>query len=177
MDDTSTRGVNAEEPRPTGGTGPTEAAPFSRRWRLDPVAWIALGIVAVVVVATAIVLVGNGKPAQYPSDSPEAAVQGYLRAWYDKDYQTAYGYFTATVKSRMSLDGFISQQFGSSDNATVSVASVSGSGDRRTVVLDVEEYYGPGSSYERQVSISMLLENGAWRINEALVGLDEYYSY
>jgi len=77
-------------------TGPPTRS--MRMPRLGSTAWIALGITAVVFVATVIVLLaGNQAQASYPADSPEAALQGYLTAWYDDDYDTAYGFFSTVA--------------------------------------------------------------------------------
>src|SRR3990172_7758576 len=86
-------------------TGPPTRS--MRMPRLGSTAWIALGITAVVFVATVIVLLaGNQAQASYPADSPEAALQGYLTAWYDDDYDTAYGFFSTVASSQMPLSDF-----------------------------------------------------------------------
>lgn len=75
----------------------------------------------------------------------------------------------------MSFDEFSSNKFGnSSEGQTVTIDRVTGDGDRRTLSLTVDQYFGPGSSYSREVSVRMVLESGSWRINDRLVGIDEY---
>lgn len=156
--------VATDSPRPANGR------------RINSTVVIAVGIVILVVVATAIVLfAGGGQATTYPAGSPEAALQTYLRAWYDEDYETAYSYFSTPVRARMTFDEFSSNRFGnSSDGQTVTIDRVTGDGDRRTLFLTVDQYYGPGSSYSRDVSVRMVLEAGSWRINDALAGVDEY---
>ena len=175
MNDEVKAGVSAA-PQPDE-EAPREAPRDRRRRPLDPTVLITLGIAAIVVVATAIVLLAGGRqPATYPADSPESALQSYLRAWYDEDYDTAYGYFSSRARARMSLDEFISSKFSySSENEAVTIDRVSGEGDRRTLSLTVEEYYGPGSSYSRDVSVRMVLESGSWRIDDALAGVNPYF--
>lgn len=58
------------EPRPPTGR------------RINSTLLIAVGILALVIVATAIVLfAGRGQAATYQAGSHEAALQNYLRAW------------------------------------------------------------------------------------------------
>lgn len=171
MDDSSAGAPVATEPVPTN------SAP-GRAWsRLGSTTWLGIFIAAVVVLATAIVLVGGGRsPANYPADSPEGAFQRYLVAWYDEDYTTAYDYFSTSVKARMSYGEFAEYGYYNSQQS-VTINSTTGTGDRRTINVTVEEFYGvgPGSSYTHDEFISMQLENGAWKIDEALNGIEPNY--
>ena len=175
MDDTVT------QPPPVVAA-PTPAPPPRQRVQLSATTWIALAITAIVVVATAIVLLaGNQAQASYPADSPEAALQGYLSAWYDRDYDTAYGYFSADVTATMSATDFREQagySYGSS-NQIVTLEQVSGTGDSRTLYLSVQENYGPeyGAGYDHDVQVRMVIEAGGWKVDDALIGLEPYYGY
>ena len=172
MDDS---GIDA----PVANAPATEAVnPGGNRFRLDSTAWMALAIGAVVVIATAIVLFGgNRAPVSYPADSPEGALRSYLIAWYDDDYVTAYDYFSQRVKAQMQYYEFTQYGHVYSTDQTVTIDRTTGTGDRRTIFLTVNEYYGadPGSSYSRDVSVNMIIEAGAWRIDEALSGVDPNY--
>jgi hypothetical protein len=159
---------------------PAPSAPPARaRFRFGTTAWLALAIGAVVVVSTAIVLLGgNRPPVDYPADTPEGTVQRYLVAWYDEDYAAAYDYFSGSVQNRMSFYEFEQYAYpGFGTDQSVTIDSTTGSGDERTVGLTVTEYYGegPGSSYSRQVTMDLVLEDGSWKIDEALSGVDPYY--
>jgi hypothetical protein len=146
--------------------------------RLGPTAWMGIFIGAVVVVATAIVLLGGNRgPANYPADSPEGALQRYLVAWFDEDYDTAYEYFSTPIKARMSYSDFTAYLYEYGDQ-TVTINRTTGDGDRRRIYVTVEEFYGlgPGSSYSHDEIISMVLEAGGWKIDEALSGINQNYS-
>lgn len=169
----------------TQSSPPVAAAPSpvpqARGIRPSATAWIALGITAVVVVATLVVLLaGNQGQASYPADSPEAALQGYLAAWYDDDYDTAYSFFSASVHTQMSEFDF-RQKAGygyGPENQFVTLERVSGSGDTRTLYLTVEDHYGPdygGGGYTHDMQVRMVLESGGWKIDDALIGLEPYY--
>lgn len=167
---------------PEAGT-PDRGRPSLRGVRLGATAWIALGITAVVLVATVIVLLaGNQAQATYPADSPEAALQRYLTAWYDKDYNTAYELFSSDVKGQMSPSDFRRDAgfaYGP-DNQTVTLARTTGSGDSRTLHMIVEDYYGPeygGSGYSHDVQVRMTLEPDGWKIDDQLIGLEPYYGF
>lgn len=147
-------------------------------FRLGGTALIALGVTLIVVVAATIVLLGGNRAvASYAPDSPEGAFQQYLTAWYGEDYDSAYGFFSSSVKGRVSLDSFTMQSQYGATNQTVSLVQTTGSGDRITVVVRVEDHYGGDQSYEHQETITMLREADGWRIDEALLGVDQYYSY
>jgi hypothetical protein len=157
---------------------PTTRAPRGAWSRLSSTTWLAIFIAAVVIVATAIVLVAGNRPlANFPADSPEGAFQRYLVAWYDEDYETAYEYFSSPIKARMSYYDFTAYVYGSPQQS-VTIDRTSGTGDRRHIFVTIEEFYGfgPGSSYSREESISMVLESGVWKIDEALSGVDPNYN-
>ena len=168
-----------------GGDAPivTERVPNSkapRAWsRLSSTAWLGIFIGAVVVVATAIILLGgNRQPADYPADSPEGALQRYLVAWYDDDYVTAYDYFSASVKARMTFSDFTMYAGDYGFEQTVTIDRTTGTGTRRTIFLTVQETYGPdlgGAPYSRDVSITMVQEGDTWKVDEPLSGVDQNY--
>jgi hypothetical protein len=172
MDGPDTAAPVANEP------APMSAARRSAWSRLGSTTWLGIFIGAVVVVATAIVLVAGNRPlADFPADSPEGTFQRYLVAWYDEDYETAYEYFSSSVKTRMSYSDFTAYMYGSPQQS-VTINRTSGTGDRRHIFVTIEEFYGmgPGSSYSREESISMVLEGGAWKIDEPLSGVDPNYN-
>lgn len=146
-----------------------------------PLLIIVLGIMAVVVVSVAVVLVaGGGEPQVFERGSPQAAVQAYLAAWEDDDYAAAYQAFSTEVRAEASESEYrrmASSWYGPDPpRHTAYIDSVSGSGDRMRVSLVVEEFYGGGiggESYRSERTISMVLEDGAWKIDVPLIWLDE----
>jgi hypothetical protein len=171
-----------QTPLPSGTASAPEAV-TRRPTRLGSTAWIALAITAVVLVATAIVLLaGNQAQTTYPADSPEAALQGYLTAWYDDDYDTAYGFFSADAKAQMPLSSFRTEagySYGP-ENQTVTLDRTTGGADSRTLYLHVEDFYGPefgGGGYSHDVQVRMVHEADGWRLDQPLIGLEPYYGY
>lgn len=174
--------VTPSEAQPTSAAREQTEPPRGRR--LGPTSLLAIAIAVVVVVATAIVLVAGDQPVpSYPAGTPEEALQRYLIAWYDEDFEVAYGVFSTRIQAQMSYDEFraTARDYYRSDNGQeVRIDRVSGDGDRRTVYLSVEEFYGSdfgSSSYTSEYTVAMLLEAGGWRVDDALVGLNEYYDY
>lgn len=146
---------------------------------------LVVGVVVVLVAAaTAVVLLfGAQGPREYPADSPEGTIQRYLRALEDRDPATAYTFFSAGVRERMSEDDFVStwSAYGSGYARSpgglrrVQVDRVELRGDVALVSLTIEEFTDGGLSpsrwsWEKQVRLAR--EAGEWRIDEALVGLD-----
>ncbi len=171
-----------DAPQPEGAVPTEPVSPrSSRRWRLSGTALIALAIAAVVAIATLVILLaGNQGAATYPADSPESSFQRYLAAWYDEDYDTAYGYFSTRAKGQMSLEEFRREAgYGyGPEGQSVELVSATGADPRRTLRITIEDYFGyGGEGYEHEESISMVLEADGWRIDEALLGVQPYYGY
>ncbi|MEX2547757.1 MAG: hypothetical protein WD830_08210 [Chloroflexota bacterium] len=149
--------------------------------RLGGTALIALAITAVVVVATLVILLaGNPPAAAYPADSAEGAFQRYLGAWYDEDYDTAHTYFSARIKAQMSLAQYRQDsEYGyGPDNQSVELDSVTGTDERKNLRLTVIDYFGfGGEGYSRTESVPMVLEPDGWRIDRALLGMQEHYDF
>lgn len=139
-------------------------------------------IVGLVVLTVAVVLVaGSRKPVAYPADTPEGAFQAYLTAFDEGDVEGAYGHFSAGVQERMDLDAYeaaIDAQagyYGPQSSRRVLFDRRSGEGDRITLHLVVEEFYGDGlegSTNRSPREIRLVHEDGAWRIDEPLVWVD-----
>jgi hypothetical protein len=145
---------------------------------------IAGGIIALVLVAVVVVLLaGTRSPQQFAAGSPQAAVQAYLAAWDDGDTEASWAFFSSEIKNSYSLEDYrrtIDQYGGYSypgggPRRSVYIDGVEGSGDRVTVQLTVDEYYGNGlntSSYRSPRSVGLVREDGAWKIRDPLVWLD-----
>lgn len=147
---------------------------------------IALGIVVLVVlVVVAVLLLGNRRPTAFPAESAEGVVQRYLQAYQQGDYEAAYNFFSSDVRASMSLPEYrqvVRDQggmYGTDSAPRVSFDRTTGSGERREVHLSVEVFYGDragpfdgGGSVSSPRVVSMISDDGAWRIDEQLVGLD-----
>jgi hypothetical protein len=169
---------NPPDAQPTAGNRPIDAGlPGSSRKR--SLAIVALLIVGFVVVATAIVLMVGAAPVrEYPADSPEGTIQRYLRALDERDPAGAYALLSSAAQGRLSEAQFADQQYaygpyGDGSGRLVRIDRTEVTGDRATVTLTIEQYWGGGFGSNRTVvhrTIRLIRETGGWRLDEALVG-------
>ena len=153
------------------------------------VGFIAASIIGLVAVAVVVVMLADRRTNQdFPSGSPEAALQAYLRAFDDRNLETAYDHFSAAARQRMTLDEFegAASQWRASRGPDVrQVVFIAGSrvdGNGATVDLIVESTYDGGlenNTYREEREALLTLEDGAWRFVDPLVWLDpfDYYSF
>lgn len=147
-------------------------------------AFIAGGIVALVLVSVAVVLLAGARQRQeFAAGTPEAAVQAYLDAWEEEDAEAAWAFFSTAVQERYTFENYeravsdyhLYQYPDGGPNRSVYIDGVDGSGDQVTVQLTVEEYYGDGlntSSYRSPRGVRMVREGGAWKLADPLIWLD-----
>ncbi|HUG95803.1 MAG TPA: hypothetical protein VMK30_06635 [Pleomorphomonadaceae bacterium] len=144
---------------------------------------IAIGVGIGVVAILAVVAVGLSAardPDQFPADSPQAALQAYLQAFEDEDYEAAYASFSANVQDQMSLEDFVraatDYHLYATESRRVLYDGMETNGDERaTLRLTVEVSYGGvlfADRYSYPAEVRMVREDGAWRIDQALVHLD-----
>jgi hypothetical protein len=119
------------------------------------IALIGAGIVALVVLVIAVVLLADGQdPTDYPPDSPEGVVQGYLAAWESGDYAAAYAFFSSRVQAGLSEADYqaAAEQYAAYGGPTngparrIFIDDVTEGGTRVAVRLTVEELVGDGLS-------------------------------
>lgn len=148
---------------------------------------IVAGILTLVAVTVVVVLVaGDPKPQQFPPDSAEAAVQGYIGAWNERDIPAAYAFLSERVRASTRLgdyqraaDDFLAYRMPpNGPEWRVSIGDASSEGDRTVVPVTVEELYGDG--LDQNVSRStrylpMVRDADGWRIDESLIWLDPTY--
>jgi hypothetical protein len=147
-------------------------------------ALIASGIIALVLLAVVVVLLaGTRSPQQFAAGSPEAAVQGYLAAWDEGDAEATWAFFSSEVQDSYSFEDYerAIDEYGlysypeGGPRRSVYIDGVEGGGERLTVQLTVDEYYGDGlntSSYRSPRSVRLIREEGAWKIRDPLIWLD-----
>ncbi|HUF06897.1 MAG TPA: hypothetical protein VMP86_05870 [Candidatus Binatia bacterium] len=151
-----------------------------------PLLFIGAGVLALVIISVAVVLLlGRGAATEFPADSPEGAFQRYLAAYEDGDYETAYGYFSEGVQGQMSLEDYRqgAQMHGGGmgfgrTSQRVLFQDTEGDDDRVRLNLVVEYFYGEGmqgGSDRYPLQVSMIREDGEWRIDDPLVGFERYH--
>lgn len=143
---------------------------------------IGVGTVVLVVVAViAVVLLGSREAPAFSADTPEGVVQRHLAAVADEDHETAWGYFSADIKSDLSLDEYrrAARDYGyyGTESRRVLFDRSEVDGNRARVWLTVEEYYdggpfGGANSYRSTREIALVREGGEWRIDDLLIGLE-----
>jgi hypothetical protein len=146
------------------------------------------GIVVLIGASIAVVLLaGNRGPQTFPSDSPEAALQVYLKAWDAGDEKAAYAVFSKAARRAMSFGEFqrAARQWRSNqapDSSRTVLFERSEVGPRSaTVFLIVEERYGEGlsgGSYRSSREVRLVREGDAWKLADPLVWLEpaEYFA-
>jgi hypothetical protein len=139
------------------------------------------GLVALLVVTAVVVslVLAPGEPASYPADSPEYAFQRYYQALQDGDTRAAYSLFSARVQRQLSYDQFAAyagrQPQTSEQSPIVRIDRVTRGDEGATLSLSLEQRFGSGfgqSSDVQQRSVRLVQENGAWKIDDAIVGVD-----
>lgn len=142
-----------------------------------------LVIVAVIVALTAIALVlvvavPNG-PTTYEPGSPEAAFQGFYRAYEGGDIESAHALFSSSIKEQLTLSEYrrvdAEHAWQRDEDRRVVLLRTEVTGDRASLHLRIDQFTGGGlgaarNSYER--TIRLVRENGAWLIDEPIVGVE-----
>ncbi len=140
------------------------------------------GIVTLVIITVAVVvLAGDRTAVDFAEDTPEGALQRYLRAFDDGDLEAAYAYFSADVRADMDREAYertvamYAPGIGVDRTRRALFDGRLGEGDSIRLQVTVEEIYGDGlsaSSNRYQREVRMVRENGGWRIDEPLVWLE-----
>jgi hypothetical protein len=141
------------------------------------------GIVALLVITVAIVLAaGNRPPREYPAGSPEAALQAYLQALEARDLDRAWNSFSTGAKAGTTVAAYRAEveSFGAwigldGSARRVFIDTTRVAGDRAELDLTVEDTYIQGLSVSRNRysrPVTMIREDGAWRFDRILMGLD-----
>ena len=140
------------------------------------------GVVALVIITVVVVfLAGDRTAVDFAEDTPEGALQRYLRAFDDGDLDAAYAYFSADVRADMDRDAYertvamYHPGIGVDRTRRALFDGRLGEGDSLRLKVTVEEIYGDGlgaSSNRYQREVRMVREDGGWRVDEPLVWLE-----
>lgn len=138
----------------------------------------AIAIVLVLIAAATVMLTDDREDASYPSGSPEAALQGYFRAWQAGDVDTAYAALSTHARARVPRDEFRHAQTWQGDaRVRVWIDERTGTTERAVMDLTLEERWDGLLRPTRDTTrsrVSMVREDGTWKIDTPLVG---YYPW
>ncbi len=142
--------------------------------RSAPSLWLILvGAFAALLVIVSIVLnlVLDNSDDLLPEDTPEGAVQRYLRAIVDDDVSEAYAYVSASLQGTCTLQHFIqTTEYQRSRDLAARVTSTIDVDGKKLVSVEITEpdsggLFG-GGRYSYTVSFTLSLEDGAWQMSE-----------
>lgn len=137
---------------------------MTKIWLIGGAAFLTILVVAAIVVA----LTQTEKPLT--EGSPEAAVQGFLRATEAKETQIAYDFFSNDLKSECPLEDFGGRNFGRGqiDDSRIVFDKTDVVDGTAFVTLQVTQFYGNGlfgsseSTHSEQFTLSK--ESGQWKL-------------
>ena len=141
-----------------------------------------VAIVLVVVAAAAIFVVNDQQDAEYAAGSPEAAFQAYARAWGSGDTDTAWAALTTRAQERLSEHEFRHVNVWQGDEARrVWIDERTGTDERAVLHLSIETIYDGGlfgsDRYTEDARVTLVLEEGEWKIDTPLVGYEQWFGY
>jgi len=145
---------------------------------------IIFGLVLVLLVVVTVVLVlvlGQRNIPLLPENTPEGAIQRYLQAVHDRDYQTAYGYLTIYPPSSGLPGGSNLPDYDfwlrSAENANtfswrviLGNSRITGNNATVDVTVEVFSFRGPFSDPVRKInmSFSLIRRDALWLITSPL---------
>jgi hypothetical protein len=141
-----------------------------------------VGLLAIAVLSLA--LTGQ-RAVDLPRDTPAGTIQAYLRAYQSGDLDTAYQAFSARVRRQLSFSSFADDATGWAADELgrqpVALGRVDEYPDRATVHLRIGGAGDPGlldgGQDTWEMTVRLVHEGGAWRIDQPLAGLTslDYY--
>jgi hypothetical protein len=171
MDD---RGLDMEHPSP--GTAPSKAAQVR-----VPRAVLVVGgaIVALIALALIVVLAVPRGPTAYVPGSPEAAFQAFYQAFEAGDVEGAYELLGSSVTDQVTLAEYRrlddDQGWQRDQDRRVLLLGADVTGDRANLRLRIDEFSQGGlggNRYSSERTIRLVREDGAWLIDEPIVGIE-----
>ena len=155
-------------------------ASTSGRGRLPTsVLLVGVGIAALIAFAVIVVMTAKTDPTDYAPGTPESAFQAYYQAWEARDVEGAYGHLSSAIRSDIDLAAYrrfdAEQSHQRDQDRRVVLLGVDIDGDHAVLDLRIDEFsesgFG-GDRYSHERSIPLVHEDGAWRIDEPIVGLE-----
>jgi hypothetical protein len=135
---------------------------------------VAVATAVAVLGVAAILLSRERSESEYPSDSPQAAFQGYVRAWEAGDVSSAWASLGTAAQEHVSYERFDAANRHQPDDAyRVWIDDVSVDGDHAVLHVVVESLTGDGllqpdrERVERRVTLAR--EAGSWKVENPIV--------
>jgi hypothetical protein len=135
-----------------------------------------VGLLAIAVLS--LVLTGS-RVVDLPRDTPAGSVQAYLRAYQSGDLDAAYQAFSARVRRQHTFSSFEQDATGWAadelDRQHIALGRVDEYPDRAIVHLRIGAAGDPGlldgGQDTWEMTVRLIREDGAWRIDQPLAGL------
>ena len=139
---------------------------------------IAVAVISLVVAAIVTVLAFAPSASHFAPGSPEDVFQSYLAAYQRRDFETAYGYFSARAQHQLSLDAYVRYartSYGDAPESHSRIAVERVEEDDRgvTLYLTIENSNDSGldvGRYSYDVTIPLVKEASVWKIDQLLLG-------
>jgi hypothetical protein len=167
-------GLDMEHPSP----GAVPSKPGEAR---VPRAVLVVGgaIVALIALALVVVLALPKGPTAYDPGSPEAAFQAFYQAFEAGDVERAYELLGSSVTDQLTLAEYrgldAEQGWQRDQDRRVLLLGVDVTGDRANLRLRIDEFSQGGlggNRYSSERTIRLVREDGAWLIDEPIVGIE-----
>lgn len=134
--------------------------------------WLAgiASFAAVLIIVSVLVSVLANDDDLLPADTPEGAVQRYLRAVGDDDIVASYEYVSEDLKDECTLEHFLQMTRFREQNFSAALSQTTDIGDKTVVSVEITEQGNDGpfgsGQYSFDTSFTLVLENGEWRMSE-----------
>jgi hypothetical protein len=128
---------------------------------------IIIGGILVLVVAVAAVLATTRPPTQFDPDTPEGAVQAYLQAVEDKDWDKAHGLLSASLRKKCKIEdmGTVDESVSRAVIEDVREVGTITRVEVRITHVYLNDPLSP-SSYDSVETFDLETEDGRWVIAE-----------
>jgi hypothetical protein len=143
-------------------------------------------IVALIAIAALVVVAVPRSPTVYEPGSPEAAFQSFYRAYENGDVEGAYRYLASSVTDQLTLIEYrqldSEQGWQREEDRRVVLLGSDLAGDTTTLRLRIDQFSSGGglggNRYSSDRTIRLVQEDGAWLIDEPIVGIENVaYAY
>ncbi len=173
------KGHDTEHPASSGEGSPGRAR-VSRS-----VLIVGAGIATLIALAIVVVLAVPKGPTAYDPGTPEAAFQAFYQTYEAGDVEGAYGLLGSSVKGQLSLTEYrrldAEHAWQRDQDRRVVLLGTDVTGDRANLRLRIDQFSSGGlggNRYAEERTIRLVREDGAWLIDEPIVGIEHVaYAY